>query len=171
MDYDLSLEIIIVHPEIILIIVQTFDIRVILMSISLGSIWCWCVGVASALRNRCLDSMGGGGIRLPLARYATGWWWTRSVKIQAYTKGRAMSPQLKQILTDIDRLSATEQIEVISHTIELMKRNLPIESDESVDPDIGLEVKPEVIEQLLAIRQSKSPNLTTDEVKQQLGLV
>jgi hypothetical protein len=26
MDYDLSLEIIIVHPEIILIIVQTFDI-------------------------------------------------------------------------------------------------------------------------------------------------
>jgi hypothetical protein len=82
-----------------------------------------------------------------------------------------MSPQLQQILTDIDRLSATERIEVLSHTIELMKQNLPIESDESINPDIGLEVKPEVIEQLLAIRQSKSPTLTTDEVKQRLGLV
>jgi hypothetical protein len=84
---------------------------------------------------------------------------------------KAMSPQLQQIRTDIDRLSATERIEVLSHTIELMKQNLPVESDESVDPDIGLEVKPEVIEQLLAIRQSKSPTLTTDEVKQRLGLV
>jgi hypothetical protein len=82
-----------------------------------------------------------------------------------------MSPQLQQILTDIDRLSATERIEVLSHTIELMKQNLPVESDESIDPDIGLQVKPEVIEQLLAIRQSKSPTLTTDEVKQRLGLV
>jgi hypothetical protein len=82
-----------------------------------------------------------------------------------------MSPQLQQILTDIDRLSATERIEVLSHTIELIKQNLPVESDESVDPDIGLEVKPEVIEQLLAIRESKSPTLTTDEVKQRLGLV
>jgi hypothetical protein len=82
-----------------------------------------------------------------------------------------MSPQLQQILTDIDRLSATERIEVLSHTIELMKQNLPFESDESIDPDMGLEVKPEVIEQLLAIRQSKSPTLTTDEVKQRLGLV
>jgi hypothetical protein len=81
-----------------------------------------------------------------------------------------MSPQLQQILTEIDRLSATERIEVLSHTIELMKQNLPIESDES-DPDLGLEVKPEVIEQLLAIRQSKSLTLTTDEVKQRLGLV
>jgi hypothetical protein len=81
-----------------------------------------------------------------------------------------MSPQLQQILTDIDRLSATEQIEVLSHTIELMKQNLPFESDES-DPDLGLEVKPEVIEQLLAIRQGKSPTLTTDEVKQRLGLM
>jgi hypothetical protein len=90
-----------------------------------------------------------------------------------------MSPQLQQILTDIDRLSATERIEVLSHTIELMKQDLPIESDESlaeplqgrIDPDLGLEVKPEVIEQLLAIRQSKSQTLTTDEVKQRLGLV
>jgi hypothetical protein len=90
-----------------------------------------------------------------------------------------MSPQLQQILTDIDRLSATERIEVLSHTIELMKQNLPIESDESlveplpgrIDPDIGLEVKPEVIEQLLAIRESKSQTLTTDEVKQRLGLI
>jgi hypothetical protein len=82
-----------------------------------------------------------------------------------------MSPQLKYILTEIDNLSATERIEVLSHTIELMKRNLPVEFDESIDSDIGLEVKPEVIEQLLAIRQSKSPTLTTDEVKQRLGLM
>jgi hypothetical protein len=82
-----------------------------------------------------------------------------------------MSPQLQQILTEIDRLSATERIEVLSHTIELMKQDLPIESDESSDPDIGLEVKPEIIEQLLAIRLSKSPTLTTDEVKQRLGLM
>jgi hypothetical protein len=82
-----------------------------------------------------------------------------------------MSPQLQQILTEIDNLSAIEQIEVLSHTIALMKRNLPIESDESADPDMGLEVKPEVIEQLLAIRQSKSPTLTTDEVQQRLGLM
>jgi hypothetical protein len=81
-----------------------------------------------------------------------------------------MSPQLQQILTEIDRLSATERIEVLSHTIELMKQDLPIGSDES-DPDAGLEVKPEVIEQLLSIRQSKSPTLTTDEVKQRLGLM
>jgi hypothetical protein len=82
-----------------------------------------------------------------------------------------MSPQLQQILTEIDLLSATERIEVLSHTIELIKQNIPAESDESVDPDLGLEVKPEVIEQLLAIRESKSPTLTTDEVKQRLGLV
>ena len=65
MDYDLSLEIIIVHPEIILIIVQTFDIRVILMSISLGSI------AEGTLRerlgvggiDRCLDSIAVGTLR------------------------------------------------------------------------------------------------------------
>jgi hypothetical protein len=82
-----------------------------------------------------------------------------------------MSPQLQQILTEIDRLSPTEQIEVLSHTIERMKHNLPIESDEFIDPDFGLEVKPEVIEQLLAIRQSKRPTLSSDEVKQRLGLM
>lgn len=81
-----------------------------------------------------------------------------------------MSPQLQQILTEIDRLSPTEQIEVLSHTIERMKQNLPTESDESIDPDFGLEVQPEVIEQLLAIRQSKRPTLSSDEVKQRLGL-
>ena len=82
-----------------------------------------------------------------------------------------MSPQLQQILTEIDRLSQTEQIEVLSHTIERMKQNLPIESDESIDPDFGLEVKPEVIKELLAIRQSKRPTLSSDEVKQRLGLM
>jgi hypothetical protein len=82
-----------------------------------------------------------------------------------------MSPQLKQILTEIDSLSAIERIEVLSHTISLIKQNLPAEVEDSIDPDLGLEVKPEVIEQLLAIRQSKSPTLTTDEVKQRLGLM
>ena len=81
-----------------------------------------------------------------------------------------MSPQLQQILAEIDRLSPIEQIEVLSHTVGRMKQNLPIE-DESVDPDFGLEVKPEVIEQLLAIRQSKRPTLSSDEVKQRLGLM
>ena len=80
-----------------------------------------------------------------------------------------MSPQLQQILAEIDRLSPIEQIEVLSHTVERMKQNLPIE-DESIDPDFGLEVKPEVIEQLLVIRQSKRPTLSSDEVKQRLGL-
>ena len=80
-----------------------------------------------------------------------------------------MNPQLQQILTEIDRLSPTEQIEVISHTIDRMKQNFPIESDD-IEPDFGLEVKPEIIEQLLAIRQSKRPTLSSDEVKQRLGL-
>jgi hypothetical protein len=53
----------------------------------------------------------------------------------------------------------------------LIKQSLPAEVEESIDPDIGLEVKPEIIEQLLAIRQSKNPTLTTDEVKQRLGLM
>ena len=81
-----------------------------------------------------------------------------------------MSPQLQQILAEIDRLSPIEQIEVLSHTVGRMKQNLPIE-DEPVDPDFGLEVKAEVIEQLLAIRQSKRPTLSSDEVKQRLGLM
>jgi hypothetical protein len=85
MDYDLSLETIIVHPEIILIIVQTFDIRVILMSIYLGSIWWWW--------DRCLDSIWG-------------WWdrsvFTRSINVNNYAqielksrvKPRSTSPPL-----------------------------------------------------------------------------
>ena len=90
-----------------------------------------------------------------------------------------MSPQLKQVLTEIDRLSPTEQMEVLSHTITQMKQNLLVESNEllaespenSLDSDIGLVVKPEVIEQLLAISQSSNPTFTTDQVKQRLGLV
>ncbi len=39
------------------------------------------------------------------------------------------------------------------------------------DPDVGLEVNQAVIEQLLAIRQNKSPTLTTEEVKQRLGSI
>jgi hypothetical protein len=52
MDYDLSLEIIIVYPEIILIIVRDR-----LIEIGVMRLWicykggCWFVGVASALRN------------------------------------------------------------------------------------------------------------------------
>jgi hypothetical protein len=90
-----------------------------------------------------------------------------------------MTPQLQQILTEIDRLSTTEQMEVLSHTVELVKQNLPLESSNSrsqslanidLDPDAGLEVKPEVIEQLQKIRHSNRPMLTSDEVKQRLGL-
>ena len=40
--------------------------------------------------------------------------------------------------------------------------------DRQIDLDVGLEVNPAVIEQLLAIRQNKSPTLTTEEVKQRL---
>jgi hypothetical protein len=86
-----------------------------------------------------------------------------------------MSPQLQQILSEIDQLSPTEQIEVLSHTIERMRQNplsVPSTSWEDAieDPDLGLEVKPEFIEQVLAARQSTRPTLTTEEVKQRLGL-
>jgi hypothetical protein len=40
--------------------------------------------------------------------------------------------------------------------------------DRQIDPDVGLEVRPAVVEKLLAIRQSKSQSFTTDEVKQRL---
>ena len=43
--------------------------------------------------------------------------------------------------------------------------------ENSLDPDIGLVIKPKVIEQLLAISQSSNPTLTIDQVKQKLGLV
>jgi hypothetical protein len=88
-----------------------------------------------------------------------------------------MSPQLQQILTEIDQLSPMEQMEVLSHTVTRVKQQLDTseispETPESIlDPDIGLAVKPEVIEQLLAIRQNTNPTLTPNEVKQRLGLV
>ncbi len=38
-----------------------------------------------------------------------------------------MSPQLQQVLSDIDRLSPTERIQVMSHVIESIKEYLPTE--------------------------------------------
>jgi hypothetical protein len=65
----------------------------------------------------------------------------------------------------LDRLIAKAESDIANNNV----RNL----DEVIqtDPDVGLEVNPAVIEQLLAIRQSKSPTLTTDEVKKRLGLI
>lgn len=42
-----------------------------------------------------------------------------------------MSPLLQQVLTEIDRLSPTEQIEVLSHTIDRVKQHQPLESTKS----------------------------------------
>jgi hypothetical protein len=38
-----------------------------------------------------------------------------------------MSPQLQQVLNDIDRLSPTDRIQVISHAIESIREYVPTE--------------------------------------------
>ncbi len=38
-----------------------------------------------------------------------------------------MSPQLQQVLSDIDRLSPTDRIQVMTHVIESIKEYVPIE--------------------------------------------
>ena len=74
------------------------------------------------------------------------------------------------LLSEVLQLVRSIKHQQQESTVERMNQNLPIE-DEFIDPDFGLEVKPEVIEQLLAIRQSKRPTLSSDEVKQRLGLM
>jgi hypothetical protein len=39
-----------------------------------------------------------------------------------------MSPQLQQVLSDIDRLSPTDRIQVMSHVIESIREYVPTES-------------------------------------------
>jgi hypothetical protein len=45
--------------------------------------------------------------------------------------GEKMSPQLQQVLNDIDRLSPTDRIQVISHAIESIREYVPTEPTNS----------------------------------------
>ncbi|WP_309737022.1 hypothetical protein [Chamaesiphon sp. OTE_75_metabat_556] len=69
--------------------------------------------------------------------------------------------------------SAIKQLpkDEIRNLAKWLQEYLDEECDQQIDLDVGLEVNPAVIEQLLAIRQSKSPTLTTEEVKQRLGSI
>ena len=42
-----------------------------------------------------------------------------------------MSPQLQQVLSDIDRLSPTDRIQVMTHVIESIREYVPTESKKS----------------------------------------
>jgi hypothetical protein len=42
-----------------------------------------------------------------------------------------MSPQLQQVLSDIDRLSPTDRIQVMTHVIESIKEYVPTDSVKS----------------------------------------
>jgi hypothetical protein len=65
----------------------------------------------------------------------------------------------------LDRLIAKASLDIANNNVSDLDEVI------QTDPDVGLEVNPTVIEQLLAIRQSKSPTLTTEEVKQRLGSI
>ncbi len=65
----------------------------------------------------------------------------------------------------LDRLISKAESDIANNNVRDLDEVI------QTDPDVNLEVKPEVIEQLLAIRQSKSPTLTTDEVKERLGSI
>jgi hypothetical protein len=65
----------------------------------------------------------------------------------------------------LDRLIAKAESDIANNNVRDLDEVI------QTDPDVGLEVNPAVIEQLLAIRQSKSPTLTTEEVKQRLGSI
>jgi hypothetical protein len=65
----------------------------------------------------------------------------------------------------LDRLIAKASLDIANNNVSDLDEVI------QTDPDVGLEVNPAVIEQLLAIRQSKSPTLTTEEVKQRLGSI
>jgi hypothetical protein len=43
-----------------------------------------------------------------------------------------MSPQLQQVLSDIDRLSPTDRIQVMTHVIESIKEYVPTEPVKSI---------------------------------------
>jgi hypothetical protein len=76
----------------------------------------------------------------------------------------------RQIETDfgegnLDCLIAKAESDIANNNVRDLDEVL------QTDPDVGLEVNPAVIEQLLAIRQSKTSTLTTEEVKQRLGSI
>jgi hypothetical protein len=75
--------------------------------------------------------------------------------------------------TKLEVQSAIKQLpkDEIRNLAKWLQEYLDEEFDRQIDLDVGLEVNPTVIEQLLAIRQSKSLTLTTEEVKQRLGLI
>jgi hypothetical protein len=72
--------------------------------------------------------------------------------------------------TRLEVQSAIKQLpkDEIRDLSKWLQEYLDKKCDQQIDLDVGLEVNPAVIEQLLAIRQSKSPTLTTEEVKQRL---
>jgi hypothetical protein len=65
----------------------------------------------------------------------------------------------------LDRLIAKAESDIANNNVRDLDEVI------QTDPDVGLEVNPAVIEQLLAIRHSKIPTLTTEEVKQRLGSI
>jgi hypothetical protein len=75
--------------------------------------------------------------------------------------------------TRLEVQSAIKQLpkDEIRNLAKWLKEYIDEKCDRQTDPDVGLEVNSAVIEQLLAIRQSKSPTLTTEEVKQRLGSI
>jgi hypothetical protein len=75
--------------------------------------------------------------------------------------------------TRLEVQSAIEELpkDEIRNLAKWLQEYLDAECYRQTDPDVGLEVNPAVIEQLLAIRQSKSLTLTTEEVKQRLGSI
>jgi hypothetical protein len=103
--------------------------------------------------------------------------------ISISTTARQRIPNLEQgkiIISDDFNVGWDRQIEtdfgegkldcLIAKAESDIANNNVISLDEVIqtDPDVGLEIKPAVIDQLLAIRQSKTPTLTTEEVKQRL---
>jgi hypothetical protein len=110
----------------------------------------------------------------------------RQQLISISTTARQRIPNLEQgkiIMSDDFNVGWDRQIEtdfgegkldcLIAKAESDIANNNVISLDEVIqtDPDVGLEVNPAVIEQLLAIRKSKSPTLTTEEVKQRLGSI
>jgi hypothetical protein len=110
----------------------------------------------------------------------------RQQPISISTTARQRIPNLEQgkiIMSDDFNVGWDRQIEtdfgegkldcLIAKAESDIANNNVISLDEVIqtDPDVGLEVNPAVIEQLLAIRHSKTPTLTTEEVKQRLGSI
>jgi hypothetical protein len=85
----------------------------------------------------------------------------------------ATKSRVSDMSTRLEVQSAIKQLpkDEIRNLAKWLQEYLDEEFDRRIDLDVGLEVNPTVIEQLLAIRQSKSLTLTTEEVKQRLGSI